>query len=58
MSKISIIIPAHNEEENLHPLMDELLPAYPAAKMISNRAFNNSNRLLFGIKHKDNTFFP
>lgn len=160
MSKISIIIPAHNEEENLHPLMDELLPVllqydetkdfeivivndnstdrtpaiieelgknnprirpihrhsspgfgnavkegmknatgdiiipvmgdlsddphdipklvrkigegydiaygsrfieggategYPATKMIANRAFNNSVRLLFGIRHKDIT---
>jgi glycosyltransferase involved in cell wall biosynthesis len=26
MSKISIIIPAHNEEENLHHLMHELIP--------------------------------
>ncbi len=28
---------------------------YPAAKMIANRAFNNSVRLLFGIRHKDVT---
>ena len=28
---------------------------YPAAKMIANRAFNNSVRLLFGIRHKDIT---
>ncbi len=26
MSKISIVVPAHNEEENLHNLLDELLP--------------------------------
>ncbi|MCX9083590.1 MAG: glycosyltransferase family 2 protein, partial [Candidatus Methanoperedens sp.] len=26
---------------------------YPATKMIANRAFNNSVRLLFGIRHKD-----
>jgi glycosyltransferase involved in cell wall biosynthesis len=146
MSKISIIIPAHNEEENLLPLMEELIPVllqydetkdfeivlvndnstdrtpaiieelgknnpsirpvhrhtspgfgnavkegmknaigdiiipvmgdlsddphdipklvkkiegategYPATKMIANRAFNNSVRLLFGIRHKDIT---
>ncbi|MBU4222849.1 MAG: flippase-like domain-containing protein [Euryarchaeota archaeon] len=28
---------------------------YPASKMIANRAFNNSVRLLFGIRHKDIT---
>ncbi|MCZ7355813.1 MAG: flippase-like domain-containing protein [Candidatus Methanoperedens sp.] len=28
---------------------------YPYAKMIANRTFNNSVRLLFGIKHKDIT---
>lgn len=28
---------------------------YPAAKMIANRAFNKSVRLLFGIRHKDIT---
>jgi uncharacterized protein (TIRG00374 family) len=27
MSKISIIVPAHNEEENLHNLISELIPA-------------------------------